>query len=44
MECKMSQIVDNYRVDPDGLKAIGRMGGTAYPRTRDRFDTERPKV
>jgi flavin reductase (DIM6/NTAB) family NADH-FMN oxidoreductase RutF len=37
-------IVDRYRVDPDGLKAIGRMGGTAYSRTRDRFDMERPKV
>jgi flavin reductase (DIM6/NTAB) family NADH-FMN oxidoreductase RutF len=37
-------IVDNYRVDPDGLKAVGRMGGTAYSRTRDRFDMERPKV
>jgi flavin reductase (DIM6/NTAB) family NADH-FMN oxidoreductase RutF len=35
-------IVDHYRVDPDGLKAIGRMGGSAYSRTRDRFDMERP--
>jgi len=37
-------IVDHYRVDPERLNAIGRMGGTAYCRTRDRFDMERPKV
>ena len=37
-------IVDHFRVDPDGLKAIGWMGGTSYTRTRDRFDMERPKV
>jgi flavin reductase (DIM6/NTAB) family NADH-FMN oxidoreductase RutF len=37
-------LADHFRVDPAGLKAIGRMGGTAYCRTRDRFDMERPKV
>ena len=37
-------IVDNFRIDPDKLRAIGRMGGpTAYTRTRDRFDMVRPK-
>jgi flavin reductase (DIM6/NTAB) family NADH-FMN oxidoreductase RutF len=36
-------LVDNYRVDPSKLKAIGRMGGPTYTRTRDRFDLERPK-
>lgn len=29
---------ERQRVDPDQLKAIGRMGGTAYCRTRERFD------
>jgi flavin reductase (DIM6/NTAB) family NADH-FMN oxidoreductase RutF len=38
-----AELVDNYRVDPDKLNAIGRMGGPTYCRTRDRFDLERPK-
>ena len=36
-------LFDNYRIDPDKLKAVGRMGGPTYTRTRDRFDLERPK-
>ena len=36
-------LIDNFRVDPDRLKAIGRMGGPTYSTTRDRFDMERPK-
>jgi len=36
-------IVDNLKVDPDGLKAIGRMGGPTYCRTTDRFDMVRPR-
>ena len=35
-------IVDNFRVDPETLRAIGRMGGNGYTRTRDRFDMIRP--
>lgn len=35
---------DDFKIDPDKLKAIGRMGGTSYTRTRDRFDMVRPKV
>jgi len=31
------------RIDPDRLRAIGRMGGPAYVRTRDRFEMQRPK-
>jgi len=27
-----------YRLDPDRLRAIARMGGTAYVRTRERFE------
>lgn len=34
--------IDNYRIDPDKLKAVGRMAGTTYVRTADRFDLARP--
>ena len=37
------QIIDGYKIDPDKLKAIGRMGGPTYVRTHDRFDMQRPK-
>jgi flavin reductase (DIM6/NTAB) family NADH-FMN oxidoreductase RutF len=33
----------SYKIDPDKLNAIGRMGGPAYTRTRDRFEMQRPK-
>lgn len=36
-------IVSNFAIDPDKLRAIGRMGGPSYVRTTDRFDMERPK-
>lgn len=36
-------LVTDFRVDPDRLQAIGRMGGLTYTRTRDRFDIARPK-
>jgi flavin reductase (DIM6/NTAB) family NADH-FMN oxidoreductase RutF len=32
----------NYRIDPDKLRAIGRMAGNSYTRTLDRFDMIRP--
>lgn len=35
-------LVENFRIDPDKLAAIGRMGGPTYVRTRDRFDLQRP--
>ncbi|HLK21022.1 MAG TPA: flavin reductase family protein [Bryobacteraceae bacterium] len=35
---------DDFKIDPDQLRAIGRMGGAAYARTRDRFEMVRPKV
>lgn len=38
------EMFDNFRIDPDKLTAIGRMGGAMYSRTRDRFEMERPKV
>lgn len=38
-----SSLLDNFRIDPDKLQAIGRMAGSTYTRTRDRFDMDRPK-
>ena len=34
-------LIDNFRIDPDKLATIGRMGGNTYTRTTDRFDMER---
>jgi flavin reductase (DIM6/NTAB) family NADH-FMN oxidoreductase RutF len=36
-------LLDDYRIDPAKLRAIGRMGGSTYVRTQDRFDLSRPK-
>ena len=38
------KLVENFKIDPDKLRAVGRMGGNSYTRTRDRFDMIRPKV
>jgi len=35
---------ESFRIDPDQLRAIGRMGGPTYTRTQDRFDLARPGV
>ena len=37
-------LFDDFKIDPDKLRAIGRMGGPTYTRTRDRFDMVRPKT
>ena len=37
-------LFDNFRIDPETLRAVGRMGGNSYTRTRDRFEMVRPKV
>lgn len=37
-------LLDNYKIDPDKLGAIGRMGGPTYCRTTDRFDMPRPAL
>jgi flavin reductase (DIM6/NTAB) family NADH-FMN oxidoreductase RutF len=34
--------IDNFRIDPEKLKAVGRMAGNTYVRTADRFDLARP--
>lgn len=36
-------LVDNYRIDPAGLDAVGRMAGNTWVRTRDRVELVRPK-
>lgn len=36
-------LLDNFRIDPDQLHAIGRMAGSTYARTTDRFELVRPK-
>jgi flavin reductase (DIM6/NTAB) family NADH-FMN oxidoreductase RutF len=38
------ELFDNFRIDPDKLNPIGRMGGPTYTRTKDRFDLVRPKA
>ena len=35
---------ESFRIDPAKLRAIGRMGGNGYVRTRDRFEMVRPRV
>jgi flavin reductase (DIM6/NTAB) family NADH-FMN oxidoreductase RutF len=35
-------LIEDFRIDPDKLRAIGRMAGSTYVRTSDRFDLERP--
>lgn len=35
---------DDFKIDPDKLCPIGRMGGSTYTRTTDRFDLARPKT
>src|SRR5437867_1154929 len=37
-------LFDDFRIDPDRLRPIGRMGGASYTRTTDRFDLIRPKA
>ena len=36
------QYFANFKIDPDQLRPIGRMGGATYTRTTDRFDMPRP--
>ena len=37
-------VVKEGRLDPDSLDLIGRMGGTQYSRTTQRFDMKRPEL
>jgi flavin reductase (DIM6/NTAB) family NADH-FMN oxidoreductase RutF len=38
------ELFNNFRIDPEKLRALGRMGGPTYVRTADRFELLRPKV
>jgi flavin reductase (DIM6/NTAB) family NADH-FMN oxidoreductase RutF len=38
------QLVEDFRIDPDALAAVGRMAGNTYIRTTDRFDLVRPQL
>lgn len=35
-------LLDNFRIDPAGLDAVGRMAGNTWVRTRDRIELIRP--
>jgi flavin reductase (DIM6/NTAB) family NADH-FMN oxidoreductase RutF len=37
-------IIEEFRIDPDKLAAVGRMAGNTYAKTTDRFDLIRPQV
>jgi flavin reductase (DIM6/NTAB) family NADH-FMN oxidoreductase RutF len=39
-----SVITDRLHIRPEVLDAVGRMAGTTYTRTRDRFDLARPSA
>jgi flavin reductase (DIM6/NTAB) family NADH-FMN oxidoreductase RutF len=36
-------LLEDFRVDPDELDAVGRMAGNSWVRTRDRIEVIRPK-
>jgi flavin reductase (DIM6/NTAB) family NADH-FMN oxidoreductase RutF len=36
-------LIDDFRVDPAGLDAVGRMAGNTWVRTQDRIELIRPK-
>jgi flavin reductase (DIM6/NTAB) family NADH-FMN oxidoreductase RutF len=38
------EMIEEFRIDPDKLGAVGRMAGNTYTRTGDRFDLVRPQV
>jgi flavin reductase (DIM6/NTAB) family NADH-FMN oxidoreductase RutF len=37
------KLLDDFRVDPTGLDAVGRMAGNTWVRTQDRIELIRPK-
>lgn len=39
----LSSLFDDFRVDPTGLDAVGRMAGNTWAHTRDRIELVRPK-
>ena len=37
-------VIHDFKIDPDLLRPIGRMGGPTYTRVTDRFDLQRPTL
>lgn len=37
------ELISDFRIDPAGLDAVGRMAGNTWVRTRDRIELARPK-
>jgi flavin reductase (DIM6/NTAB) family NADH-FMN oxidoreductase RutF len=37
------ELIDDFRIDPAGLDAVGRMAGNTWVRTRERMELVRPK-
>ena len=37
-------ILEEFRIDPDKLGAVGRMAGNTYTKTTERFDLIRPQI
>ena len=37
------ELISDYRIDPAGLDAVGRMAGNTWVRTHDRIELARPK-
>ncbi len=37
-------MVEEFRIDPEKLAAVGRMAGNTYTRTTDRFELVRPQI
>ena len=38
------ELINDFKIDPDKLHPIGRMGGPTYTRTTDRFDLARAQL
>lgn len=38
-----AELVENFRIDPAGLDAVGRMAGNTWVRTRERIELIRPE-
>jgi hypothetical protein len=43
LRADLADLVEDFRVDPSGLDAEGRMAGNTWVRSRDRIELIRPK-
>jgi hypothetical protein len=37
------KLISDFRIDPAGLDAVGRMAGNTWVRTHDRIELARPR-